>query len=84
MGVTTGEMRELASEGKVTAEVVKNAMFAAAEETNAKFAEMPVTWAQLWTQAQNILLKTFQPVLNVVGQLAGFISEHMDTAIAVF
>ena len=84
MGVTTGEMRELASEGKVTAEVVKNAMFAAAEEANAKFAEMPVTWAQLWTQAQNILLKTFQPVLNVVGQLAGFISEHMDTAIAVF
>lgn len=84
MGVTTGEMRELASEGKVTAEVVKNAMFAAAEETDAKFAEMPVTWGQLWTQAQNILLKTFQPVLNVVGQLAGFISEHMDTAIAVF
>lgn len=84
LGVTTGEMRELASEGAITAEVVKNAMFAAADETNAKFAEMPMTWGQIWTSAQNIALQTFQPLLDMVGQFATFVGENMDTAIAVF
>lgn len=84
MGVTTGEMREMASEGAITAEVVKNAMFAAADETNAKFAEMPMTWGQIWTSAQNIALQTFQPLLDMVGQFATFVGENMDTAIAVF
>lgn len=84
MGVTTGEMREMASEGAITAEVVKNAMFAAADETNAKFEQMPMTWGQVWTSAQNIALETFQPLLDVVGQFASFIGENMDTAIAVF
>ena len=84
MGVTTGEMREMASEGAITAEVVKNAMFAAADETNAKFAEMPMTWGQIWTSAQNIALQTFQPLLDMVGQFATFVGDNMDTAIAVF
>ena len=70
MGVTTGEMRELASQGAVTAEVVKNAMFAAAEETNAKFESMPMTWAQVWNQAQNIVLKALNPLLDGVNWLA--------------
>ena len=84
MGVTIGEMRELASEGKVTAEVVKNAMFDAAEKTNEKFSQMPVTWGQVWSQAQNVLIQAFQPVLDVVGKLAGWIGQNMDTAIAAF
>ena len=84
MGVTTGEMRELASEGKVTAAVVKNAMLEAAEETNAKFEQMPMTWSQVWTSAQNIMIKTFQPVLEVVGKLANYIGDNLDTAIGLF
>ena len=70
MGVTTGEMRELASEGKITADVVKNAMFAAAEETNAKFEQMPMTWGQVWTQFQNIAIQALQPVLQAISWLA--------------
>ena len=66
MGVTTGEMRELASQGAVTAEVVKNAMFAAADETNAKFEQMPMTWSQVWTQMQNMAIKALEPVLGAV------------------
>lgn len=66
MGVSTGEMRELASEGAVTAEVVKNALFDAAEETNAKFEEMPMTWAQVWTSAKNTAIMAMQPVLDVI------------------
>lgn len=66
MGVSTGEMRELASEGAITAEVVKNALFDAAEETNAKFEEMPMTWAQVWTSAKNTAIMAMQPVLDVI------------------
>lgn len=70
MGVTTGEMRELASEGAVTAEVVKNAMLGAAEETNAAFEQMPMTWSQVWTSTQNIALRALNPVLTGINWLA--------------
>ena len=70
MGVSTGEMRELASEGAITADVVKNAILGAAEETNAAFASMPMTWAQVWTSMQNVALQALQPVLNAVSWLA--------------
>lgn len=70
MGVSTGEMRELASEGAITADVVKNAIRGAAEETNAAFASMPMTWAQGWTSMQNVALHALQPVLNAVSWLA--------------
>lgn len=70
MGVTTGEMRELASEGKVTAEVVKNAMLGAAEDTNAQFEQMPMTWAQVWTMFQNVAIQALDPVLDAISWLA--------------
>lgn len=70
MGVTTGQMREMASEGAISAEVVKNAMFAAAEETNAKFAQMPMTWGQVWTSFKNTATLALQPVLNGINLLA--------------
>lgn len=66
MGVSIGEMRDLASEGAITADVVKNAMFAAAEETNAAFEAMPLTWGQVWNMAGNIALHALQPVLDVI------------------
>lgn len=64
MGVSTGKMRELASEGAITADVVKNALFNAAEETNEKFKQMPLTWGQAWTMAQNMAIRALQPVLT--------------------
>lgn len=70
MGVTTGQMREMASEGAITADVVKNAMLAAAEETNAAFAQMPMTWSQVWTSMQNTAIQALQPVLNFINLLA--------------
>lgn len=83
MGVTTGQMRELASEGAVTAEVVKNAMFAVAKETNAKFESMPMTWGRVWTQVQNIAVQALQPLLDVIGQGAQWVGENLDTIIPV-
>lgn len=70
MGVSTGEMRELASEGAITAEVVKNAMLNAAEETNDAFESMPMTWSQVWTSVQNTAIMAMQPVLDVINAAA--------------
>lgn len=70
MGVNIGEMRALASEGKVTADVVKNALFAAVEETNAAFESMPRTWGQVWTGMKNTALMAFQPVFSKISELA--------------
>ena len=70
MGVSTGKMQEMASEGAISAEVVKNAMFAAEDETNAKFEEMPMTWAQVWTTFQNTAVMAMQPVLGAINAAA--------------
>ena len=70
LGVNVGQMREMASEGAITADIVKNAMFAAAEETNAKFEEMPMTWGQVWTKFQNYATMGLRPVLLVLSWLA--------------
>ena len=75
MGVSTGKMRELAAEGQVTAEIVKAAMFSVAEETNAAFESMPMTWAQVWTQAQNMMIRALQPVLDGISWLANHLEE---------
>ena len=90
MGVTIGEMRELASEGKVTADVVKNAILGATAETNAQFEQMPMTWAQVWTMAQNIAIRALDPVLQAISWLAnnietvGPIVLSLGAAFAVF
>lgn len=84
MGVSVGVMREMASEGQITAQVVKNAMFAAAEETNAKFEAMPYTWGQVWTSMKNTMTQAFQPALNAIGKLADLAGNNMDTVIGLF
>lgn len=70
LGVSTGQMREMASEGKITAQVIKNAMFSAAEETNAAFEDLPLTWADIWTQIQNQGTMALQPLFDALNQLA--------------
>lgn len=70
MGVNVGTMRELASEGAITADVVKNALLGAADETNAAFAQMPMTWGQVWNTMQNTAIQALQPVLDFINFLA--------------
>lgn len=70
MGIAEGTIKNVAAEGKVTAEVVKNALFAMADETNAKFESMPKTWGQVWTSMKNKALSIFNPILNKLNQLA--------------
>lgn len=69
LGVSIGEIRGLASNGAITADVIKNAMFGAADEINQKFEEMPKTWGQIWTLAGNRLLEAFRPALDRFSEL---------------
>lgn len=69
MGVAEGSIKQYAEQGLVTAEVVKNALFSVADETNAKFESMPMTWAQIWTSMQNKALSIFAPILRKINEI---------------
>ena len=69
-GNVQGNMKDIASEGILSAELIKNAMFYAAEETNEKFESMPKTFTQIWTSFQNNAQKAFQPVLERINEIA--------------
>lgn len=69
MGVSVGEMRELASQGQISAQVVKNAMFEAADETNAAFEKIPMTFGQVWTMAGNAAVNAMRPAMTKLNDL---------------
>lgn len=79
MGVAEGSIKQYAEQGLITAEVVKNALLGAADETNAKFEAMPMTWAQIWTKMQNTALAAFDPILSKLNQVAN--SDRFNTVI---
>lgn len=86
--VPKGELKDMAAEGMITADIVKAAMFAAADETNAKFESMPMTFEQIWTSFENHALMAFQPVLermNEIGNSEAFqgIVDNAITALSV-
>lgn len=70
MGLTVGQLKEMSSQGLITADIIKNALFNSAEETNAKFAEIPLTFQDIGTQLQNDLITAFQPVMEQIGSMA--------------
>lgn len=84
LGVPIGKIREMAAEGQITSTVVKNAMLASADEINAKFASMPMTFSQAWTVAKNIILEAFTPVLTLIGQGAQWIYDNWSTIAPIF
>lgn len=84
LGVPIGKIREMAAEGQITSTIVKNAMLASADEINAKFASMPMTFSQVWTIAKNIALEAFTPVLTLIGQGAQWIYDNWSTIAPIF
>lgn len=70
MNVPIGKIREMASEGKLSASVVKNALLSATDEINAQFDSIPMTWSQVWTGVCNELYMASQPILEVINLLA--------------
>ena len=84
LGVPIGKIREMAAEGQITSTIVKNAMLASADEINAKFAAMPMTFSQVWTIAKSIALEAFTPVLALIGQGAQWIYDNWSMIAPVF
>lgn len=80
LNVPIGKIRDMAEEGELTADVVKNAVFASADSINEKFNQMPMTWGQVWTQMQNYALMAFQPILMKINEIAN--SPQFQTFIA--
>ena len=80
LDVPIGKIREMASEGELSADVVKNAIFDAAGDINAAFEEMPMTWGQIWQSMQNTALMTFRPILQRLNEIAN--SEAFQTFVS--
>lgn len=70
MNMPREQMRKLAEEGKLSAEVVKNAMLAAAQKTNEEFEKIPMTFEQIWTSIKNHALLAFEPILQKLNEIA--------------
>lgn len=84
LGVSIGEIRDMAAEGQITATVVKNAMLSSADAINERFASMPMTFSQLATVAGNVLTEAFMPVLTLLGQGAQWIYDNWSMIAPVF
>lgn len=84
MDVPIGQIRDMAADGEITADIVKAAIFSAADDINAKFDEMPMTWGQIWQSMQNTAVMAFQPVLQRLNGMAnsnafqGFVDEAIE------
>lgn len=79
MSLPQAQLQSMAETGKISAEIVKSAMFAAAEETNAEFARLPQTFSQIWTIFKNAALTAFSPVLQKMSEIAS--SEGFQTVV---
>lgn len=93
MGVSKGELKELSSDGVITADIIKNAMFQAADDINGKFDSMPRTFADVWTGIKNTGIQAFGGIMirvnemlnsdigqSVIGNLTGAIYLAADAA----
>lgn len=81
MGVTKGELKELSSEGQITSDIIRAAMFSAADDINKKFETMPKTWGDITTHIKNQALKALEPVIE---KFSEFINSPMFSAFITF
>ena len=65
-GISRAELRKMAAEGKITSELIKNSIFAAAEDIESKFSKVPMTIGQAWTTFLNYLQMRLQPVFQML------------------
>lgn len=69
MGKSKGELKELSSKGVITADIIKGALFAAADDINDKFATMPMTFSDVWSKIKNAGNQAFGGVFEKLNQL---------------
>jgi len=83
-GKSKGELKEMGSDGAITADIIKNAMFMAADDINAKFETMPMTFGDAWNKIRNSLLQDFEPIIKTFAKGAQFIGDNWDNIAPVF
>lgn len=89
MDIPIGQIRKMAQEGKLLADIVKQAIFADADNINTKFEQMPMTWGQVWTTMSNAAVMKMQPILDKINELANnqqfqtFASNAVDALVIV-
>lgn len=69
LNVPIGKIREMASEGQLTADVVKASVFASADKINKQFEKMPKTWEQIWQSMQNQAIVALKPLLEKINEI---------------
>lgn len=84
LDVPIGKIREMASDGEITADIVKNAMLGATDDINEKFKQMPMTFGQVVTMIKNVTLQAFEPIIQVIGRGAQFIYDNWSTLEPIF
>ncbi len=84
LDVPIGQIRNMAAEGMITADIVKNAMLSATDDINKQFESMPMTFGQAWTIITNTLMDTFLPVLQLIAKGAQWIGENWETLEPIF
>lgn len=70
MGVSRGQLKQLASEGKITADVIKTAIIGNMAEINAQFEAMPKKWGDHFTELKNVATRAFVPIYDDISTLA--------------
>ena len=83
MQVSVGELREMGSQGQITADIVKNALFAAAKDTNEEFEKTPMTWAQVWTVASNTAVRALDPLLTAINWVANNLNVAIPLVVSL-
>ncbi len=79
LGVDVGKLRKMGEQGRITAAVVKNALYSAAADTNAAFEKLPMTWAQVWTLASNAAIRALDPLLTAIN----WVANNIETVVPV-
>jgi tape measure domain-containing protein len=65
-GKSMGQLKKMSADGEITADIIKNAMFSAADDINAKFETMPKTFGSVWTSMKNVAIMQFSSVMQKV------------------
>ena len=84
LDVPITKLQEMGMNGQITADTIKNAMLLSADEINAKFSTMPMTFSQIWTLIKNTLMTVFMPILTLITQAAQWIYNNWSVIGPVF
>ena len=79
MGITRGELKDLSTQGAITADIIKKAVLDNADEIEERFGRMPKTWADHMTEIKNTAMRAFGPVISYLSRIAN--SPAIKTAV---